>query len=57
MQTPHPPAWRKATSSNVGNGCVEVARDLGAVRDSKNPDGPRLRFDVRALIAVVKGRG
>jgi hypothetical protein len=38
--------WRKATmtSSNGGN-CVEVARNLRgivAVRDSKNPDGPKL---------------
>lgn len=57
MQTPHPPAWRKSTFSNVGSGCVEIARDLDAVRDSKNPDGPRLRFDVRALIAAVKERG
>ena len=38
--------WRKATktSSNGGN-CVEVARNLRgivAVRDSKNPDGPKI---------------
>jgi hypothetical protein len=40
--------WRKATktSSNGGN-CVEVARNLRgivAVRDSKNPAGPKLAF-------------
>jgi len=38
--------WRKSSySGNTGN-CVEVA-DLGsrvAVRDSKDPDGPRLVF-------------
>jgi len=40
--------WRKASKSNSnsnGGACVEVARDLPgvvAVRDSKNPDGPRL---------------
>lgn len=38
--------WRKASMSNSNGGaCVEVARDLPgivAVRDSKNPDGPRL---------------
>jgi Domain of unknown function (DUF397) len=38
--------WRKATktSSNGGN-CVEVGRNLRgivAVRDSKNPDGPKI---------------
>ena len=40
--------WRKSSYSN-GNGgaCVEVVRDLPdavAVRDSKDPDGPRLAF-------------
>lgn len=39
-------SWRKATASGMNGGCVEVA-DLGhviAVRDSKNPDGPKLVF-------------
>lgn len=44
--------WRKSSFSNTGNGCVEIARSLGAVRDSKNPDGPVLRLDVRALVAA-----
>ena len=40
--------WRKSSYSN-GNGghCVQVARNLPgavAVRDSKDPDGPRLAF-------------
>lgn len=37
--------WRKASrSSNNGGNCVEVARvgDVVAVRDSKDPDGPKL---------------
>jgi hypothetical protein len=38
-------AWRKSRrSANAGN-CVEVAANLTgivAVRDSKNPDGPKL---------------
>ena len=38
--------WRKASKSNSNGGaCVEVARNLPgivAVRDSKNPDGPKL---------------
>jgi len=51
--------WRKSSySGNTGN-CVEVA-DLGdhvAVRDSKDPDGPKLVFtrDVwRAFLESVK---
>jgi hypothetical protein len=38
--------WRKSRrSGNNGGNCVEVARNLPhvvAVRDSKNPDGPKL---------------
>jgi hypothetical protein len=38
--------WRKSTrSGDNGGNCVEVARNLRgvvAVRDSKNPDGPKL---------------
>ncbi|WP_424536628.1 DUF397 domain-containing protein [Sphaerisporangium viridialbum] len=55
--------WRKSThSSGDGNDCVEVATNLSdviAVRDSKNPDGPKLVFtqpEWRAFIAGVKGR-
>ncbi|WP_433244219.1 DUF397 domain-containing protein [Actinomadura nitritigenes] len=44
--------WRKAsyTTSNGGN-CVELASVPGtvAVRDSKDPDGPRLVFDRRVF--------
>ena len=40
--------WHKASySANNGGACVEVARnlpDVVAVRDSKNPDGPKLVF-------------
>ena len=46
--------WRKSTFSDVGNGCVEIHRGLHAVRDSKNPAGPQLRFDVRPLITTLK---
>jgi len=38
--------WRKSSySSSTGQNCVEVATnlpDVVAVRDSKDPDGPRL---------------
>jgi Domain of unknown function (DUF397) len=37
--------WRKAShSGNNGGACVEVAPAAVAVRDSKDPDGPRLAF-------------
>ena len=40
--------WRKSSySGSNGRGCVEVARNLPgavAVRDSKDPDGPKLVF-------------
>jgi hypothetical protein len=40
--------WRKSSySGSNGGACVEVAENLPgfvAVRDSKNPDGPRLAF-------------
>lgn len=36
--------WRKSSYSGNDNNCVEVRRDLAAVRDSKNP-GPVLRID------------
>ncbi|GAA1339881.1 DUF397 domain-containing protein [Saccharothrix algeriensis] len=50
--------WRKSSRSTNTNSCVEVARDLAAVRDSKNPDGARLGFRgpraVAALVAAVR---
>ena len=54
-------AWRKATrSTSNGGNCVEVARNVPgsvAVRDSKNPDGPKLVIpaaDWQAFTASVK---
>lgn len=53
--------WRKSSySGNGGGNCVEVARDLPgivAVRDSKDPDGPRLTFtpaDWQSFTASVR---
>lgn len=41
-------AWRKSSySGDNGGNCVEVARNLPgaiAIRDSKDPDGPKLVF-------------
>ncbi|MEU7617327.1 DUF397 domain-containing protein [Micromonospora rifamycinica] len=39
--------WRKATRSNNGGNCVEVADNIPGVvglRDSKDPAGPALTF-------------
>jgi hypothetical protein len=54
--------WRKASrSTSNGGGCVEVARfpaSAVAVRDSKDPDGPKLVLtgaDWRTFVAGVKG--
>ena len=51
--------WRKASRSTAGNDCVEVARTTAGylIRDSKNPNGPRLPLDFptwSALIADAK---
>ncbi|KAB2386138.1 DUF397 domain-containing protein [Actinomadura montaniterrae] len=50
--------WRKSsyTTSNGGD-CVELASVPGtvAVRDSKDPDGPRLVFDRRAFAEFLAG--
>jgi Domain of unknown function (DUF397) len=50
-------AWRKARSS-IGNGaCVELAPAEGmvAIRDSKNPDGPILRYTAAEWHAFLDG--
>ncbi len=53
--------WRKSTHSNDGGNCVEVARggpDVVAVRDSKDPDGPKLAFtpeEWKVFTSTVKG--
>jgi hypothetical protein len=51
--------WRKSSySSGNGGNCVEVSSNLPgavAVRDSKDPDGPKLAVSKRAWSAFVQG--
>lgn len=46
--------WRTSTFSSNGTNCVEVAHDLAALRDSKNPNGPILRVDLGHLLLAVR---
>jgi hypothetical protein len=56
------PTWRKATRSGQTGQCVELA-DLEAaiaVRDSKDPDGPKLvlgRGSFRRLVGEIRSGG
>ncbi len=51
--------WHKSSySSGNGGECVEVATNLPsivAVRDSKDPDGPKLAFSTDEWTAFVRG--
>ncbi|MDX6396178.1 MAG: hypothetical protein QOJ73_7241 [Streptosporangiaceae bacterium] len=51
--------WRKSSwSSGNGGTCVEVARNLPgavAVRDSKDPEGPKLTFTPDEWVAFTAG--
>ena len=51
--------WRKSSwSGNNGGNCVEVARNLPlvvAVRDSKDPEGPKLVFTPAEWEAFTAG--
>lgn len=47
-------SWRKSSfSAPDGGECVEVYRDLAAVRDSKDPGGPVLSADISRLVQAI----
>jgi hypothetical protein len=49
--------WIKAARSGDAGACVELRRRAGAVevRDSKDPDGPVLRFAPSEFVAWLDG--
>jgi hypothetical protein len=51
--------WRKSSySGTTGGNCVEVSQNLPgavAVRDSKDPDGPKLAFGPDEWLAFTAG--
>ena len=52
-------AWRKSSRSSAqGSDCVEIAslpNGGRAVRDSKNPNGPKLTFSASEWSAFIAG--
>ncbi|MFI6156005.1 DUF397 domain-containing protein [Kitasatospora sp. NPDC051170] len=52
----HPLTWRKSSYSGGAGACVEMAVPTSgavAVRDSKDPSGPQLRFSAEAWRAFA----
>ena len=50
-------AWIKADASGPQQNCVEMRRHAGSVevRDSKDPEGPSLRYTSAELAAFLDG--
>ncbi|MCP2267739.1 DUF397 domain-containing protein [Actinokineospora diospyrosa] len=46
--------FKKSSRSGSHTNCVEVAHTLSHLRDSKNPQGPVLTGDVRALLRSLR---
>lgn len=49
-----PQYWKKSSASNQTNSCVEIRRDLGAIRDSKAPRAGELAVPAAELARWVK---
>jgi hypothetical protein len=52
--------WHKSSYSSQDGNCVEVARNLPglvAIRDSKEPDGPKLAVSRETWCAFVRRVG
>ena len=50
-------AWRKTIRSGITN-CVEIAQETGggvAIRDSKDPSGPFLRYTAQEWAVFAEG--
>jgi hypothetical protein len=49
--------WHKSSHSSANGQCVEVAHldQAVAIRDSKNPDGPKLIFTRHEWAVFVRG--
>ena len=53
-------AWRKSSHSGGNGACVEIAVPSAssvAVRDSKDPQGPQLRFSPQAWASFATAAG
>ncbi|MQS13682.1 DUF397 domain-containing protein [Streptomyces kaniharaensis] len=53
-------AWRKSSHSGGNGACVEIATPTAgvvAVRDSKDPQGPRLHFSADAWNSFATAAG
>jgi Domain of unknown function (DUF397) len=46
--------WQTSSWSDSGGQCVAVYRDRSAIRDSKNPDGPRIVATPAAVAELVE---
>ncbi len=56
MDTASRPPWRKSTYSNSSSNCLEATHVPGAVavRDSKDPAGPRLAIPAERWQAFTR---
>jgi hypothetical protein len=46
--------WQTSSHSDSGGQCVSVHRNRTAIRDSKNPDGPRIAVSPAAIAELIE---